>query len=206
VRTRHLKALTLAAAIMLTGVPLLAQDNQAQDKPQEKPLATAPSKPRPVAPAGFHLVLLVGDEKQAASPGNVTPPWAEQLTPAVMKALKDVQQFLPFKSYQTFDSTFIRGERGSTSVKAPGNEIYLVNVNSWQMNNDPGRFYVNLTVTPSEPALVTKDGAKPAPAVLTTTLEMAVGETIVAGTSRQPRSGSALVMVVTALPPSALRQ
>lgn len=203
-RIRTRTGAIVAAAVLLTLAPLPAL---AQDKPQDKPVAATAAKPRPVEPAGFHLVLLVGEEKQAAAAGNVTPSWAEPLTPAVVKALKDVQQFLPFKSYQMFDSTFIRGDRGSTSVKAPGNEIYIVNVNSWQALNEANRFYVNLTVTPSEGVVLTKEGEKqPARAVLSTTLEMSVGETIVAGTSRQPRSGTALIMVVTALTPSALRQ
>jgi hypothetical protein len=196
--------------LALAACPALAQEKPAQGKPvQDKgtAAATKPASARTNTPAGFHLVLLIGDEKQAPGAGNLTPSWAEQLTPAVVRALKDVQQFLPFKSYQTFDSTFIRGERGSTSVKAPGNEIYLVNINSWANLKDEAGFYVNLTVSPTEPALLTKDGEKaPARAVLSTTLDMTVGETIVAGTSRQPRSGTALVMVVTALPPSALKQ
>jgi hypothetical protein len=197
-KKRAVAAAAIGALLTLVAVPVLAQD---------KPGAPVPTKPRTPDPAGFHLVLLVGEEKQAATSANWTPASAEPLTPAVVKALKDVQQFLPFKSYRTFDSTFIRGERGSTSMKAPGNEIYIVNVNSWQNNNEGNRFYVNLTVTPSEPVALTKDGEKPSVrAVLGTTLEMSVGETIVAGTSRQPRSGTALVMVVTALPASALHQ
>ncbi len=202
-RRSNITAWTVASAIALWAVA--PRVTFAQGKPQGKQ-ASSQAKAPAAAPAGFYVVLLVGDERQAPKAGDVTPPWAEQLTPAVVKALRDVQQFLPFKSYQVFDSTFIRGERGSTSMKSPGNLIYLVNINSWAMLNDTARFYVNLTVKPSDPAFLTKDGAKPDAAVLTTTLEMSPGETIVAGTSRQPGSGTALVMVVTALTPSALRQ
>jgi hypothetical protein len=191
----------MAAALLLA--PLLAA---AQDKPgQDKPTAAA-AKPRPALPAGFHLVLLVGDEKQAAAAGTMAPSWAEQLTPAVVKALKDVQQFLPFKSYQVFDSTFIRGDGGSTSIKSPGNQIYVARVNSWAPPPNrlaEGRFYVSLDLAPSGGIITAGKGGT---SVLNTTFDMTTGETIVAGTSRQPISGTALVMVVTALPPSALHQ
>jgi hypothetical protein len=184
------EALAILAVLALLPSASLAQDKRPADQSRTASLS------------GFHLVLLIGEDKENPGLGNTTPS-GEGLTPAIIKALQDVQQFLPFKSYRVWDSTFIRGEMGSTSVKAPGNEIYVANINGSRQRDD-GRYSVRLTLSPTEPAPITKDAPRPR-SVLDTMFQMDVGETIVAGTSRQPRSGTALVMVVTALPASALR-
>lgn len=196
-RIRWIWTLAMIALVVLPPV------SSAQEK--------RPAADRSQALAGFHVVLLVGEDKDTPALGDAKPV-GEGLTPAITTALRDVQQFLPYKSYRVWDTTFIRGDSGSTSLKAPNNQIYVVNINSNSQTaaaRSAGGvaahdgYWVRLILTPSD-SPATKDA--PAPRrVLDTGFQMDVGETIVAGTSRQPRFGTALVMVVSALPASALK-
>ena len=106
------------------------------------------------------------------------------MTPAVARALKDAQQFLPFKSYQVLDSAMIRGaDGGTTRVEGPQGVTY-----SLYLRRIRGAVDIGMTET---------WGDKPK-SIFTTTFQMATGETVVAGTSRL-QHGEALVLIVTAL-------
>ena len=69
---------------------------------------------------GFSVVLLLG-ETQAASSGDSLPP-----APALRKALADVKDFLPYKSYRVLDSQWLRG--GSTRMKGLDDQEYDVDL------------------------------------------------------------------------------
>lgn len=56
---------------------------------------------------GFSVVLLLGDTK-------VGPP-AENVPPAVQKALADVKDFLPYKSYKVLETQWVAGSKGATT-------------------------------------------------------------------------------------------
>jgi len=67
---------------------------------------------------GFSVVLLLG-ETQAASSGDSLPP-----APALRKALADVKDFLPYKSYRVLDTQWLRA--GSTRMRGLDDQEYDV--------------------------------------------------------------------------------
>jgi hypothetical protein len=69
---------------------------------------------------GFSVILLVGDT-QAGAGGDALPP-----APGVRKALADVKDFLPYKSYRVLDTQWMR--TGSTRMKGPDEQEYEVEV------------------------------------------------------------------------------
>ena len=69
---------------------------------------------------GFSVVLLLG-ETQGTAAGDGLPP-----APGVRKALADVKDFLPYKSYKTLDTQWLRS--GSTRMKGPDEQEYDVDV------------------------------------------------------------------------------
>jgi hypothetical protein len=122
------------------------------------------------------------------------------VTPAVTKALKDVQQFLPFKSYRVLDSTLIRGQRGGeTRVSGLNGRVYNAFVQAASL--PPGVAIRELLLRET---YATSSGEEKSRNLLSSTFNMAPGETVVAGTSRLT-SGEALVVVLTALTGSELR-
>ena len=58
---------------------------------------------------GFSVVLLLG-ETQSTTAGDGLPP-----APTLRKALSDVKDFLPYKSYRVLDTQWLRG--GSTRMQ-----------------------------------------------------------------------------------------
>src|SRR5262245_24985233 len=69
---------------------------------------------------GFSVVLLLG-ETQAASSGDSLPP-----APALRKALNDVKDFLPYKSYRVLDTQWLRA--GSTRMRGPDDQEYDIDL------------------------------------------------------------------------------
>jgi hypothetical protein len=72
------------------------------------------------AQRGFSVVLLLGETQPAAS-GDGLPP-----APTLRKALNDVKDFLPYKSYRVLDTQWLRG--GSTRMKGPDDQEYDVDL------------------------------------------------------------------------------
>src|SRR4029077_2488305 len=69
---------------------------------------------------GFSVVLLLG-ETQSAGGGDGLPP-----APALRKALADVRDFLPYKSYRVLDTQWLRG--GSTRMKGLEDQEYDIDL------------------------------------------------------------------------------
>jgi hypothetical protein len=69
---------------------------------------------------GFSIILLLG-ETQGGSGVEMLPP-----APAVRKALADVKEFLPYKSYRVLDTQWSRS--GSTHMRGPDGEEYDVEI------------------------------------------------------------------------------
>jgi len=69
---------------------------------------------------GFSVVLLLGDTQGSAT-GDGLPP-----APGVRKALADVKDFLPYRSYKVLDTQWLRS--GSTRMKGLDNQEYDVEV------------------------------------------------------------------------------
>ena len=83
-------------------------------------LAWAATTSAQVRQNGFSVILLVGDN-QAAPGGDGLPP-----APGVRKALADVKDFLPYKSYRVLDTQWMRN--GSTRMKGVDDQDYEVDV------------------------------------------------------------------------------
>ena len=156
---------------------------------------------------GFHLVLLAATTTPA--------PRIENVTPAVAKAVADVQQFLPFKGYELLDSMLIRGSRGGTTRISGGNKvIYVAQIErvSGCFSSPPGGVLpcaVDVKIgIPGE--IATKLDAAGSSSVevkepvISSHLTMNLGETVVVGSSRT-NDAVGLVAVLTALPRSALK-
>jgi hypothetical protein len=78
---------------------------------------------------GFSVVLLIG-EAQNASGGDGLPP-----APALRRALGDVKDFLPYKSYRVLDTQWLRG--GSTRMKGLDDQEYDVDLNADEISPNP---------------------------------------------------------------------
>jgi hypothetical protein len=82
------------------------------------------------SPRGFSVVLLLG-EAQSSAAGDGMPP-----APGLRKALNDVKDFLPYKSYRVLDTQWLRA--GSTRMKGPDEQEYDVNLAVDNMPLVPG--------------------------------------------------------------------
>ena len=120
-------ALTAMAA---TAAPSLAQPaasaKAAQTtRPPETPTPTPPAtmsgqrrvSERTGLPQGFSVVLVLGDIQGSATPDDVPP--------AARKALVDMRDFLPFKSYRLLDASWVMccgQQRGASAEARPASQ------------------------------------------------------------------------------------
>lgn len=118
-----LRTMTAAVTLALTAMPALAAAPNAQ--PGQTPQAWPMDQIQ-----GFHVVLVVGEAERGRSSG-------EHLTEAAARALKDMGEFLPYKSYRVLDAQWssccsggvsrISGKlQGVIGVPAPNGETNLV--------------------------------------------------------------------------------
>jgi len=68
----------------------------------------APVKVAPASAEGYSVVLVLGDVQNAAAGDNNVPP-------AARKALGDMKDFLPYKSYRLLDAQWILGSQRTVS-------------------------------------------------------------------------------------------
>jgi len=135
--------------------------------------------------SGFSLVLLL-------APGKPNAP-VSGLSPDEMKALRDADQLLPYKSFQKLDGVFLRGERGGTlRLRGPEGREYSCTLTAGPPYQDtnPNTVYVRIDVT---------DGSRTG-SVLKSEFRITLGETVVVGTSRVKGADQALVLLLTAVP------
>jgi len=78
---------------------------------------------------GFSVVLMLG-ETQGTAGGDGLPP-----APALRKALADVKDFLPYKSYKVLDTQWLR--TGSTRMKGLDDQEYDVDVRGDEIQPNP---------------------------------------------------------------------
>jgi len=77
-----------------------------------------------VRPQGFSVVLVLGDSKSGA-PGD------DNLPPAARKALADMKDFLPYKSYRLLDVQWILGsDRATTRLRGVDEQEYQLTLRS----------------------------------------------------------------------------
>jgi len=99
----------LAAAITLAGAATVSAQSPAAAKPgAPAKLPPGEEKPAVATPQGYSVVLVLGD-MQNASPADSNVPAAAR------KALADLKDFLPYKSYRLLDAQWILGSQRTIS-------------------------------------------------------------------------------------------
>jgi len=182
IRTLALLPLLLA----LTVVPLIAAQGQGGRPVRESHL--------------IQVVLLLGKTDGSSSTAN--------LPKNTLQTLKDVETFLPYKSYQLLDTSLIRSNGHASSVLhgPSGREFNLQLAFETKMGENGQRlaFQVFRIDTPPEAprAPMGEPGVAPrAPGpILSSSFAVDVGETIVVGTSKLNGGKEALLVLLTVLP------
>jgi hypothetical protein len=136
---------------------------------------------------GFAITLALGEIESGRSTGTFTP--------AATKALADLKDFLPYKSYRPLDTVWIIGLNGPhqflRGTDGQKHELYMHStfVSPAAVRVDMLRLW---DATASEPKSST-------PILIDTAFNLNVGETVAVGTSRID-SGRGLILLVTAAP------
>jgi hypothetical protein len=152
---------------------------------------------------GFSVILAVGD-LQGGAP-------TRDLPPAASKALADMSQFLPYKSYELLDARWILGSPRSTSlIRGPENREYELELRTAARSDSEVQIDFNLRDPRQAFPFVTGRGfrtgagngtvriVKHPGRIIDTTFNMDVGETVVVGTSRL-QGDKALIVLLTAV-------
>jgi hypothetical protein len=152
---------------------------------------------------GFSVILALGD-LQGAAP-------TRDLPPAASKALADMSQFLPYKSYELIDARWILGSPRSTSpIRGPENREYELELRTSPRSDSEVQIDFNLRDPRRALPLVAGRGFRTASGsgtvrivkqpgrIIDTTFNMDVGETVVVGTSRL-QGDKALIVLLTAV-------
>jgi hypothetical protein len=146
----------------------------------------------------FHVALVI-----AESEGTQT---AQQGLPkGVQKAISDLQDFLPYKSYRMIDSSLVRADgRGKTQLKGPAGEQYTASLDYRDADKDSylvEQFALTKMKAASPDAKPLARGVAPLPPEqpLVSSFRITRGETVVVGSSGLG-AGKALIVVLTAMP------
>jgi hypothetical protein len=189
------------AVVLLAGAPAAAQSGRGN--------LTSIFGGEPVPGLrGFSVVLVQGDLKTGAT--------AENVPAAAAKALADLKEFLPYKSYRLLDAQWTMGSGRMTSrLRGPENKDYdleLVTQKSsssdapvavsrfWLRDSDPNALIAGFQVQRMQDpgrmnAFALGLGAR---AMIDTSFSMGLGETVVVGTSRL-QGDTALIVLLTAV-------
>lgn len=151
----------------------------------------------------FQLLLLAASTK--AGPGTPEVPASAQ------KALSDLKDFLPFKSYQLLDSAWLRTTQDRVTegrVMGQQGTAYGVRLR-FRSTGDDSLFvdFFDLKEEAATPKPPSKDqegqpvaAPRAAQDLISTTFGLKKGETIVVGTSKVDGTDEALVVLLTAVP------
>lgn len=133
----------------------------------------------------FQLVLLAASPKP-----NGAPP---TLAPGAQKALDDIREFLPFKSYRVLDASLIRVAQDDVAqarIAGLSSNSYKVGLRFRSGGTDGKKLAI-------DGFSLDDQGDRD---LIQTSFAMDVGETVVVGTSTVGGSEEALVAILTALP------
>lgn len=207
VRPLRMLAAAACAVLISTAGPARAESSPAAAAEAPEPATPAPAAvlatpaPPVTAPMArradrtytFQVVLLEAD--------NTTPGVVENVPARAQKALKDLQDFLPYKSYHLVDMAWLRTSlEASSLVTGPKGETYSVEILVGASN--PDRILVQefriskMGQAPGSPPGV----PRPLSRLLSSTFGMNVGETVVVGTAKLDNPGHALIVMLSALP------
>jgi hypothetical protein len=142
----------------------------------------------------FQLVLLLADSQ----PGD--PP---SLSKNAQKAIDDLHGFFPYKGYHLLDTAWLRTTDsararlvGKDGISYAANLVYQGTGSGENRQLFVRQFHMEEEMSPA----IQKAGRVPR-SLISTSFGLKVGETLVVGTSKLD-GGDALVLLVTALPPS----
>ncbi|HSS47420.1 MAG TPA: hypothetical protein VLX28_00605 [Thermoanaerobaculia bacterium] len=151
----------------------------------------------------FQLLLLAASTQKAAGEPDVPA--------SAQKALADLRGFLPYKSYQLLDSTWLRATQDRPTegrVVGRQEQSYHVKLRFRVTGNDQmflDAFALSEEFPVARPASDAKKGEAPAAPraprdLISTSFSLKKGETIVVGTSKIDGSEDALVVLLAAVP------
>ena len=159
-----------------------------QARPAETPAPPPVAEQRRAPTVTFQVVVLL-----AEAAGNQRP---EGLSPRAHKALADVRDFLPYKSYRVVDSAWIRTDEVA-STNLSGLEGRTLQV---EMRMSPFRGTDEEPIRVNDFNLLTSQEGRDRRLILHTSFGIRPGETIVVGTSKLDGPDKALVVLLSALP------
>jgi hypothetical protein len=164
---------------------------------QEKVARALAKEDRSPGTQRFQILLLAGTTKPGAS-GPEIPANAE-------KALADLKQFLPFKSYRLVDAAWLSGTEGQSTrgrLAGSGGVAYDVTLRFRATGDrEAPSLFMDLFQLGQEEVLQTKDGPHyDVRQLIQTTFSLKEGETIVVGTSKADGTDEAVVTLLTAVP------
>lgn len=171
------------SVFVLTSVALNAQT----DAPDGQAPALNLSRLR-----GFVITLALGDVQPGSSQGTFTP--------AATKALADMKDFLPYKSYRPLDTIWLIGlswpHQTLAGVDGQKHELYMraLVVSPTILKVDMLRLWDAAPAAPQKTPTPTLTNTS---LLIDTSFTINVGETVVVGTSRLD-GGRALILLVTA--------
>jgi hypothetical protein len=137
---------------------------------------------------GFTITLALGEIEGGRSAGTFTP--------AATKALADLKDFLPYKSYRPLDTIWIIGLNGPHQfLRGPDGQKHQLYMHTALVS--PTALKVDMLRLWDVPQTPPPVGGTPL--LIDTAFNLNVGETVVVGTSRID-SGRGLILLVTAAP------
>jgi hypothetical protein len=180
-----------AFALAATTLFVLATTAGAQELPINRPLVDAgqrrgqPNQTSSAVLNGFSVTLLLGDTKPGPS-GDVPA--------GAAKALADLRDFLPYKSFKVLDSQWAAASGGNLKVRliVPNNAEY--ELNGKVSAGNPPLVFMGLSLD-----RMNGNSAAILNRLLETTVSMSLGETVVVGSSRV-QVDTALILLITAVP------
>jgi len=205
-----LAALALLAAPALRAQPAAAPLPRAATAPAPEPRTQPGAETPPPTERRtftFQLVLLAAETTPGATQFENVPANAQ-------KALADVKDFLPYKSYRLLDLAWLRSSRAAEAQLAgPDGRTLSASIAFVTSREARDRIDVQRLVVVESPALPAmlleaprQDGAPTAVAprairpLLETSFGMRAGETVVVGTAKLDGPSKALVVIVSAIP------
>ncbi len=152
----------------------------------------------------FQISLLLADTQ--------TEEGYEGLSKNAQKALEDLRDFLPFKSYRLLDFAWLRtSHRSSARVQGPDDRDFELTLSVGKgptgdgSTKGSGKLYISnfdLRDTSTLNLDVDAGPLRRARSLISTSFGMDEGETVVVGTSRLEGDQRALVVLLTAVPTS----
>ena len=125
----EITAAALAGALFVATTPahlFARQQTSGQTSSSSSPAIARSDRP---AAQGFSVVLVVGDLQGPAG--------EEDVPPAARRALADMKDFLPYKSYKLVDAAWIMGStHASSRLRGPDDREYEIeiSVSDWRMS------------------------------------------------------------------------